>query len=199
MSKTVTCILAIFLLGNASNGMSVEISGSIDSGIYTSPQKVLQCSLPLLDSTESFKENYIPLNEGISASNDNGDIAQFNRTQWGAGTGHGKYVKASMSANEKLMSVEKYWNETHYDLFVLSNTKKESIKLDGIKFRLFITDTSIDDEKQHFTSEAKLYTTVGQSLIMYIYKTFDKIDSGELRERILSLHQKCSFKINKDS
>lgn len=179
--------LAIFS-GILNVGNASEYLGSFKSGTYTSPEKSLVCSLPILNSSEEYTENYYPNNEGISVLL-NGDVMLFSRTSFSAE--QAKDVEKSMTLKEKLLALETYWNTHFVSLMDSSETKKEFLVLDKTVYRLFITSGVIEGRAMGTT--AQLYTIDGSNIISYLIRNLDKTPHDMMEKSLMSVFEKCKY------
>ena len=133
----------------------------------------------------------MPRNEGISALF-NGDSAHFSRTSVSVPSGQGKYINESMSIQNKLLAVEKYWSEALVDIMDSSDTKKEFVTIGKTNYRLFITTGTI--EGNAMGTRAQLYTVDGSNIIMYMINNLDKTAHDTIEKSLMSLFEKCKYR-----
>lgn len=177
---TITCFLNVV---NAS-----ELNGSIKSAQYVSKEGTIKCDLPVLDEAEEISDNWVPFNESVNFLYEGG--AMFSVTKKSTAT-HSKYIVDSMDLKAQLLAIDKYWQEEHYDLFVLSNTEQKFIDIEQKTYRLIVTAANLNH--QHYGYFAQLYTIDDENIIMYFLHGSERLGNKELKEKLFSFHGKCTY------
>lgn len=185
-------LLLIFVSVVSGIGNASEYFGKIESGLYSSPEKTFYCSLPLLNASEDFNEDYIAANESVSANYD-GQIFHFSRTSISmTPTEQAKYIKKNMVLEQKLLAIKKYWSEHLIELMDSNDTKIEFRILDGTKYRMLITTGFINNKSMG--TNALLFTVDNSSIILYKLTNLDKTPHEKIEKSLYSLYDKCKYK-----
>lgn len=188
--NTIVKSMLVFLSGASILNLNAEVYfGIVTSKEYISLEKTLICSIPVFDASEDIRDSYYPKNEAVSFIHDK-TIALFSQSQTVA-PAQSKYIEETMSLEQKLLAIERYWNEEYFQMTSSTEVKKQFVELNKRKYRMYIGYYSFDEE--NFTSTAQLYTVDGPNVILYMLSISDKEDVDVLEEQLMLFHKKCQY------